>query len=46
LDAVVKTNLPSPCRDSNPDYPARSPALYHERSVELVTYKYYYYEEN
>jgi hypothetical protein len=25
LDAVVKREIPSPCRDSNPDHPARSP---------------------
>jgi hypothetical protein len=29
LDAVVKRGIPSPCRDSNPDRPERSPALYH-----------------
>jgi len=29
LDAVVKRKIPSPCRDLNPDHPARSPALYY-----------------
>jgi hypothetical protein len=29
LDAVVKRKIPSPCRDSNPDHPARSPTLRH-----------------
>jgi hypothetical protein len=28
MDAA-KRKIPSPCRDSNPDHPARSPALYH-----------------
>jgi hypothetical protein len=28
-DEVVKRKIPSPYRDSNPDHPARSPALYH-----------------
>jgi hypothetical protein len=29
LDTVVKIKIPRPCRDSNPEHPARSPALYH-----------------
>jgi hypothetical protein len=29
LDAVEKRKFPSPCWDSNPPHPARSPALYH-----------------
>jgi hypothetical protein len=29
LDAVVKRKTPSPCRDSNPRWSSRSPALYH-----------------
>jgi hypothetical protein len=28
LDAMVKRNIPNPCRDSNPDHPARSQPLY------------------
>jgi hypothetical protein len=28
LDAVVKRNIPSPCRESNPDLRAHGPALY------------------
>jgi hypothetical protein len=29
LDAAIRRKIPSTCRDSNPDNPARSPALYH-----------------
>jgi hypothetical protein len=29
LDTVVKRKIPIPCRDSNLDHPAHSPALYH-----------------